>query len=86
MSSKSVCEICRWKLSQPFSQPFCICSKVVVLAMEDQRFWYTITWSSMVQTLKIPTDAYTSRIEIQAPYGIWTHDLCNTGAALHQLS
>ena len=54
--------------------------------MDDQRFWYTITWSFMVQTLKIPTDAYTSRIEIQAPYGIWTHDLCNTGAALHQLS
>ena len=20
------------------------------------------------------------------PYGIWTHDLCNTGAALYQLS
>ena len=36
-----------------FFQPFCICSGVVVLA---------ITWSFMVQTLKILKDAYTSRI------------------------
>ena len=43
-------------------QSFCICSGVVVLAMEVQRFWFTITWSFMVQTLKILTDTYTSRI------------------------
>ena len=43
-------------------QPFCICSGVVVLAMEVLRFRVTITWSFMVQTLKILTDAYTSRI------------------------
>ena len=30
--------------------------------MEVQRFWFTITWSFMVQTLKILTDTYTSRI------------------------
>ena len=28
-----------------FSQPLCICSGVVVLAMEVSRFWSTITWS-----------------------------------------
>ena len=28
--------------------------------MEGQRFWFTITWSFVVQTLKIFTDAYTS--------------------------
>ena len=28
-----------------FSQPLCICSEVVVLAMEVSRFWFTITWS-----------------------------------------
>ena len=43
-------------------QSFCICSGVVVLAMEVQRFWFTITWGFMVQTLKILTDTYTSRI------------------------
>ena len=32
----------------------CICSGVVVLAMEVPRFWVTITWSFI--------DAYTSRI------------------------
>ena len=40
----------------------CICSGVVVLAMEDKRFWVTITWSFTVQTLKILADAYTGRI------------------------
>ena len=40
----------------------CICSGVVVLAMEVLRFWVTITWSFMVQTLKILADAYTGRI------------------------
>ena len=30
--------------------------------MEAQRFWFTITWSFRVQTLKILTDAYTSRV------------------------
>ena len=40
----------------------CICSGVVVLAMEVLRFWVTITWSFMVQTLKILADAYTNRI------------------------
>ena len=40
----------------------CICSGVVVLAMEVPRFWVTITWSFMVQTLKILADAYTGRI------------------------
>ena len=39
-----------------------ICSGVVVLAMEVLRFWVTITWSFMVQTLKILADAYTGRI------------------------
>ena len=28
-----------------FNQPLCICSGVVVLAMEVSRFWFTITWS-----------------------------------------
>ena len=27
-----------------------------------QRFWFTITWSFMLQTLKIFTETYTSRI------------------------
>ena len=45
-----------------FCQSFCICSGVVVLAMEVQRFLVTITWSFIVQTLKILTDAYISRI------------------------
>ena len=40
----------------------CICFGVVVLAMEVLRFWVTITWSFMVQTLKILADAYTGRI------------------------
>ena len=40
----------------------CICSRVVVLAMEDLRFWVTITWSFTVQTLKILADVYTGRI------------------------
>ena len=40
----------------------CICSGVVILAMEVLRFWVTITWSFMVQTLKILADAYTGRI------------------------
>ena len=40
----------------------CICSGVVVLAMEVLRFWVTITWNFMVQTLKILADAYTGRI------------------------
>ena len=40
----------------------CICSGVVVLAMEVIRFWVTITWSFIVQTLKIRADAYTGRI------------------------
>ena len=40
----------------------CICSGVVVLAMGVLRFWVTITWSFMVQTLKILADAYTGRI------------------------
>ena len=40
----------------------CICSGVVVLAMEVLRFWVTITWSFIVQTLKIRADAYTGRI------------------------
>ena len=40
----------------------CICSGVVVLAMEVLRFWVTITWSFMVETLKILADAYTGRI------------------------
>ena len=44
-----------------FCQPICICSGVVVLAMEVIRFWVTITRSFMVQTPKILTDAYTSR-------------------------
>ena len=39
----------------------CICSGVVVLAMEVLRFWVTTTWSFMVQTLKILADAYTGR-------------------------
>ena len=43
-------------------QPFCFCSRVVILAMEVLRFWVTITRSFMVQTLKILADAYTSRI------------------------
>ena len=30
--------------------------------MEFQRFWFTINQSFIVQTLKIPTDAYTSRV------------------------
>ena len=30
--------------------------------MDGQRFWFTITWSFMMQTLKILTDAYTSRV------------------------
>ena len=45
-----------------FCQPICICSGVVVLAMEVIRFWVTITRSFMVQTPKILTDAYTSRV------------------------
>ena len=45
-----------------FFQPLFICFGVVDLAVEVQRFWLTITWSFMVQTLKILTDAYTSRI------------------------
>ena len=40
----------------------CICSGVVALAMEVLRFWVTITWNFMVQTLKILADAYTGRI------------------------
>ena len=32
------------------------------MAMEVISFWVTITWSFMVQTPKILTDAYTSRI------------------------
>ena len=40
----------------------CNCSGVVLLAIEVQRFRVTITWSFMVQTFKIVTDAYTSRI------------------------
>ena len=40
----------------------CICSGVVVLAMKVLRFWVTITWSFMVETLKILADAYTGRI------------------------
>ena len=45
-----------------FCRPSCICSGVVALAMEVQRFWFTITWNFMVQMLKVLTDAYTSRI------------------------
>ena len=45
-----------------FCQPFCICSWVVALAMEVQLFWFTITWSFTVQTRKILTHAYRSRI------------------------
>ena len=53
----------RFLLIKLFCQPFCICSGVVVLAMEVQWFWFTITWSFMVQTLKILIDSsYRSRI------------------------
>ena len=48
--------------SEFFCHLSCNCSGVVPLAMEVQRFRVTITWSFMVQTLKIVTDAYTSRI------------------------
>ena len=53
----------RFLLIKLFCQPFCICFRVVVLAMEVQWFWFTITWSFMVQTLKILIDSsYRSRI------------------------
>ena len=53
----------RFLLIKLFCQPFCICFGVVVLAMEVQWFWFTITWSFMVQTLKILIDSsYRSRI------------------------
>ena len=53
----------RFLLIKLFCQPFCICSGVVVLAMEVQWFWFTITWSFMVQTLEILIDSsYRSRI------------------------
>ena len=42
----------RFLVIKLFCQPFCICSGVVVLAMKVPRFWFTITWSFMVQTLK----------------------------------
>ena len=35
---------------------------VVVMVMEVQRVWITITWRSMVQMLKILIEAYTNRI------------------------
>ena len=52
----------RFLLIKLLCQSFRICSGVVVSAMEVLRFWFTITWSFMVQTLKILTEAYTSRI------------------------
>ena len=52
----------RFLLIKFFRLSLRICCGVVVLAMEVVRFWVTITWSFMVQTAKILTDAYTSRI------------------------
>ena len=53
----------RFLLIKLFCQPFCICSGVVGLAMKVRWFWFTITWSFMVQTLKILIDSsYRSRI------------------------
>ena len=53
----------RFLLVKLFCQPFCIGSGVVVLAMEVQWFWFTITWSFMVQTLKKLIDSsYRRRI------------------------
>ena len=55
--------IMRFLLVKLFCQPFCIGSEVVVLAMEVQWFWFRITWSFMVQTLKKLIDSsYRSRI------------------------
>ena len=53
----------RFLLVKLFCQPFCIGSGVVVLAMEVQWFWFTITWSFMVQTLiKLIDSSHRSRI------------------------
>ena len=59
-----------------------ILCKLIIVGREK----YEIRRSSQLRTLlKLVVVSRTWK-KFSGPYGIWTHDLCDTGAALHQLS
>ena len=60
--------------------------RVLIVSMDLGSFTYSTFRSHRSKSFKLFEKKNQDPEKNTGPYGIWTHDLCDTGAALYQLS